>query len=262
MSYINDALKKAQREKDRRYVDFGGILRQASAGNVDGRRRWILLSMAIFVVLLAAVVVLILTLPNGGRQALSVTETGTKTQERKSVEPAMPAVQAAAGENRREGVPQAVTAKPVSEPEPKAVESPPKPPQAGPKTETLYESALKLQRVGRNAEAAALYERVLLQEPGHVKALNNLGVIVMGQKRRGRAAELFGKAIAMKGDYVDPYYNLACLYAQAGDHVQSLRYLKAALAINGEVRQWAAADTDLKTLRALPEYRKMMEEKQ
>lgn len=217
MSYINDALKKAQHEKDNRYVDFGGILRQASTGPIDGRGRWILISLAVFVVLIAAVAVLILTLPNGSRHALSVTATATKTQERRAV---------------------------------------------GPGAEALYESALKLQRAGRNADAAALYERALLQEPGHVKALNNLGVILMGQKRRGRAAELFGKAIAMKGDYVDPYYNLACLYAQAGDHAQSLRYLNAALAISREVKQWAAADADLKMLRVLPEYRKMMEEKQ
>ena len=262
MSYINDALKKAQHDKDSRYVDFGAILQQASAGKVVGCGRWILLSLAVFLVLMAVIVVLILTLPNGSRQALSVTATGTKMEERRAMGPAAPTAHAAVGEKQQEGVAETVAAKPVLAPEPKVPESPPKPSQAGPGAEGLYESALKLQRAGRNTDAAILYKRVLLQEPGHVKALNNLGVILMGQKRRGQAAELFGKAIALKGDYIDPYYNLACLYAQAGDHPQSLRYLKAALAISREVRQWAAADADLKPLQALPEYRKMMEEKQ
>ena len=261
MSYINDALKKAQHEKDSRYIDFGGILRQDSAGKLKGRGRWILSSLAIILVLMAAITALILALPNGSKHALSVTSTG-KEDERKAVGPAAPVLQVAVGEHRQEGMPETVRVKPVSAPEPKGLESPPKSPQAGPGTEGLYESALKLQRAARNTDAATLYKRVLLLEPGHVKALNNLGVILMGQRRRGQAAEMFAKAIALRGDYIDPYYNLACLYAQAGDHAQSLRYLKAALAISREVRQWAAADADLKPLQALPEYRKMMEEKQ
>lgn len=261
MSYINDALRKAQREKDSRYIDFGGILRRASEEPIGSRGRWVLFFLFFLVVLLTVVIFLVVTLPNGGRQALTVTERGAETDKPKTAEPSVSAVQAEAGKNHREDAPQTVTEKPVSAPERKAAEPSPKAPQAGPETEALYESALDLQKVGRNGEAAALYERILLQEPRHAKSLNNLGVIVMAQRQRGRAAELFGRAIAIEGDYVDPYYNLACLYAQAGDHIQSLRYLKDALAISGEVRKWASADADLKTLRSLPEYRKLMEEK-
>jgi tetratricopeptide (TPR) repeat protein len=259
MSYINDALKKAQGEKDSRYVGFGGILQQASTDRAVGSKRLLLLSLVILVVLMAAVAVLSLTLRDGRREAVSGTTTGAKVQERRT---AGTAVQASALSNPQDKAAQTSLPKPDSAPEPKGMQAPQKPLQPGPGAEALYESALKLQRVGRNTEAAMLYERVLVMEPGHVKALNNLGVILMGQKRRGRAAEMLGKAIAIKGDYIDPYYNLACLYAQAGDHAQSLRYLKAALAISREVRQWAAADADLKPLQALPEYRKMMEEKQ
>jgi len=258
MSYINDALKKAQREKDSRYADFGGILHQDSPGRVVGRRRLLLLSLAILVVLTAVVAVLILTLRDGRREAVSGTITGAKIEQRRAEVTAAPA---SALRNPPEERAPAGLQKPDSEREPKRIEVHPKPLQTGSEAEALFESALKLQMTGRNSEAAKLYERILLLEPGQVKALNNLGVILMGQKRRGRAAEMLGKAIAVKGDYIDPYYNLACLYAQAGDHAQSLRYLKAALAISREVRQWAAADADLKPLQALPEYRKMMEEK-
>jgi tetratricopeptide (TPR) repeat protein len=96
-------------------------------------------------------------------------------------------------------------------------------------------------------------------DPHHVRALNNLGVISMGQKKRDRAIALLNKAIVLKRDYVDPYYNLACLYAQTREIDESLWYLNAAMGLNGEVITWAKKDADMQNVVASAAFKKMME---
>jgi len=56
----------------------------------------------------------------------------------------------------------------------------------------------------------------------------------MEQKNGTASIALFSKAIIARKEYVDPYYNLACLYARANEINESLWYLKIAIAINGE----------------------------
>ena len=64
-----------------------------------------------------------------------------------------------------------------------------------------------------------------------------------------------------KKDYVDPYYNMACLYARQDNKVESIQYLKAAIAVNREVIGWAKNDVDLKSVSASEEFRKLVENK-
>jgi len=125
--------------------------------------------------------------------------------------------------------------------------------------EARYQEALIAQRKGDFRKAKELYRKVLTLDPGHVKALNNLGVIYMGQKMRGKAIAAFGRAVVLKKDYVDPYYNLACLYAQTNEIDESLWYLKVAMTINGDVKNWAGKDADLKNIVASPAFKKMIE---
>jgi tetratricopeptide (TPR) repeat protein len=125
--------------------------------------------------------------------------------------------------------------------------------------EVRYKEALSAQRRGDFKGAEALYQRVLVLDPGHVRALNNLGVICLGQKKRERAIDLFSKAIVLKKDYVDPYYNLACLYAQTNEIDESLWYLKVAMTINGDVKNWVEKDADMKNVLASPAFKKIME---
>jgi hypothetical protein len=81
----------------------------------------------------------------------------------------------------------------------------------------------------------------------------------MGQKKRGKAIAVFGRAVVLKKDYVDPYYNLACLYAQTNEIDESLWYLKVAVAIDGGVINWVKKDADMKNVVASPEFKKIME---
>ena len=128
-----------------------------------------------------------------------------------------------------------------------------------PEAEARYQEAFLEQRKGNPDKAEALYRKVLLLTPGHVKSLNNLGVLYMGQKKRDRAVSMFSRAIVLKKDYVDPYYNMACLHAQNKEIDESLWYLKVAMTIDNSVKKWAESDPDLKNVTQSPAFKKIME---
>ncbi len=81
----------------------------------------------------------------------------------------------------------------------------------------------------------------------------------MSEEKEEQAIALFGKAIILKKDYVDPYYNMACLYARKNEIDESLWYLKVAAAINGDVKKWVEKDADMKNVAESPAFKKIME---
>jgi tetratricopeptide (TPR) repeat protein len=125
--------------------------------------------------------------------------------------------------------------------------------------ETLYRRALASQKKGRFEEGKRLYEEALEYAPHLVRALNNLGTIYIKEKDYAAAGQAFEKAIRIDPGYVDPYYNLACLHALQDDVGRSLFYLKKAISIDKGVRKWAMADQDLKKLHGHSEYENIMQ---
>jgi tetratricopeptide (TPR) repeat protein len=263
MSYINDALKKAQRERDGRYERFGGIIHPNPDEPGQSRKRRLAIGKAVMLIilipaaLLLAVYVLWEPSPAKKGNPLPRAAGNPIAQDAGALaSAAVPAPQvektAVAGTGATETVPTAtVKASGASAP---GKEAPP-----SREAEARYREALSAQRKGDHKGAEALYERVLALESGHVRALNNLGVLYMEQKRRERAIALFNRAIILKKDYVDPYYNMACLYAQANEIDESLRYLKLAMSINGDVKNWVGKDADMKHVVASPAFKKLME---
>ncbi len=231
MSYINDALRKAQKDKDNRYERFGGVITQSPAGPNRPRKRRVIVGMIVALVALASAALLLAVY--GLRQPSA----------RLKGAPPPPATAAE---------------KPAPEATEKAIRLPEGPPVTR-EADVRYQEALIAQRKGDLRRAEALYQKVLALDPGHVRTLNNLGVIYMGQKKRGKAIALFGRAVVLKKDYVDPYYNLACLYAQTNEIDESLWYLKVAAAIDGGVLNWVKKDADMKNIVASPEFKKIME---
>lgn len=231
MSYINDALRKAQKDKDNRYERFGGVIAPSPEGPNRVRKRRVMVgTIAALVVLVSAVVLFAVY----GLQKPSARPKGAT--------PSLATV--------------------AEKPAPKAAERAGRPPDGPPVTrdaDVLYQEALIAQRKGDLRRAEALYEKVLALDPGHVRTLNNLGVIYMGQKKREKAISVFARAVVLKKDYADPYYNLACLYAQANEIDESLWYLKVAAVIDGGVINWVKNDADMKNVVASPEFRKIME---
>ena len=229
MSYINTALKKVQKEKDDRLAPYGNVI--MANGNKKGpARRWRVSFIPVGTVSIAAALPLLCWL------FYPVVTNGVKHPPH--LPPAtmlapLPALTAAASGGDRAGIE---------------------------KVARLYEEALLAQRGRRWEEAESFYRQVLALDPRHLHALNNLGVLYMRKNRSAEAIDLFVKAVAAKEDYVDPYYNLACLYSQAGDMDAGLGYLGRAIKIDSNVREWAKKDTDFKKMRSLPAFKKITEE--
>jgi tetratricopeptide (TPR) repeat protein len=274
MSYINDALRKAQRERDGRYERFGGIIATGPETPRQPRKRRLVIGAAFaLVVLIPAGLILagyVLQQPSPMKKgALPPATAGNpapiqpvipqSASDRTSERPVPPGVEPAGPWAEKalpgDGAPGMV--KPGEKPAPSA-------PSGGNvsalrEAEVRYTEALAAQRRGDVPGADALYQRVLALDPDHVRTLNNLGVIRMEQKKREAAIALFSRAIILKKEYVDPYYNLACLYARANEIDESLWYLKVAVAINGDVKNWAEKDADMRNIVAAPAFKKIRE---
>lgn len=288
MSYINEALRKAQKERDRSYEQFRDIIAPCSQGQDQPRKRrfTVVTAVALFVLIPAGffLAVYVLERPISARQeaAVPVVAEAPATPE--------PLVSPADNEKAREtvqsGLVQTTTTAKTKIPEETRKES--QVPVTGKGTKTgnkargttassgkeasidaaalprdaqeIYQEALYAQRNLDMQRAEALYKRTIELNPGHVRAMNNLGVIFMERKKWEEAIALFNKAIVRKKDYVDPYYNLSCLYARRNRINDSLFYMKAAAAINGSVIEWAKKDADMKNVVASREFKKMMEE--
>ncbi|MDP2268036.1 MAG: tetratricopeptide repeat protein [Deltaproteobacteria bacterium] len=244
MSYINSALRKVQQERDSRYAKYGDFISSHREGRRDGfaaARSWRALAFpAAGAVILGILAVAAWFLYS----AATATVKGSVVESPRTVAVAqhLPGqASPAAGQL----LPSAVAGDD---------------PARRDRSVQVYESALAAQRGKQWKEAESLYQQALSFDPRHVQALNNLGVLYMTQKRSEEAMELFIKAMAIQDGYVDPYYNLACLYSQLGKVRASLSYLERAIRIDGQVRKWAKQDNDFKKMRSLPEFNKITEE--
>ena len=214
MSYINDALKKVQKEKDSLYQRYGNIISGHVYRRTGRGKRWMIAAGVIVLILLALPVFILL-------RYNASSGTGNNSM---SIIQKVPEIPAKTGDVKR-----------------------------------LYSKALNYQQNGNPTMAEEVYRKILAIDPGFVAGLNNLGVICMYRKKNEEAADMFRKAIDLKADYVDPYYNLACLYSQSGNISKSLYYLKMAVSINNGVKNWAKNDNDLEGLRVSETYKKIME---
>lgn len=258
MSFIHEALKKAQKEKDARYREYHGIASKPGSKPrfFSGKALW-LTSFLLISLAFAAY----LWLPS-------------KRIQPQIREPAMPeAAQQSpphpAPSSQGERVRPALARQKFDNAQREYNRSGPevrgesykllsKPPEGVANAAGLYEKARLFQKSGRLQEAKRVYEETLSLDPDYVDALNNLGVIHIYDKNYPAAQALFEKTIRLKSDYVDSYYNLACLHALNGEVSQSLVHLKKAVSLNQSVKDWAQRDTDLQNLRSVPEFEEII----
>ena len=243
MSYINEALKKAQKEKDAGYLKGGGLL---VAGSKDRKRshvRHLFWSLLIILLVLCA----LFTYFRFDSQPQQIYVTPQPRPQPKPVPKPKPKPKP----------------KPVPKPKPKPkIEVPPSPSQADKIDElkNIYEKARLLHKNGRLEAARRLYQETLRLDPGYVDALNNLGVLYIHEKDLPAARRYLEKAVKLDPGHAEIYYNLACLHAILGEVRRSLAYLKKAIALNHEVREWAQADTDLINIRDLPQFKEIVQQ--
>ena len=215
MSYIHQALKKAQVERDDRYGKYGGIISSRSKKSGLGKKSILLIIVSLAILFLAFMSYSWLDF--SGPQV----ETNFVPKKRGPVQ------------------------RPVHEKTSDAME--------------LYERGKEDHKGGRLNRARMWYEKALIADPGCVVALNNLGVLLIKDENYPAARSRFEKAIRLKPGYVDPYYNLVCLFALTDRPEQALRYLKRAVAIHPEVKTWALEDADLEKLRNQPGFGKIVD---
>ncbi len=269
MSYIHDALKKAQREKDSLVTKYSDVWSSVRSRRGPFKRGWLVSTCLIVVSIGLSAYSWLHSLDelslHPGQNA-GVHRAIVKPPERphsgkiseSHVDPG--AVNSQAFRVQREPIRRPLPPANENKIKPTQEAKPPLARQPDPdQGMTLYSQALALQKEGRLQDAKKLYEGALERSPHLVSAMNNLGAIYIKEKNYDVARKLFEKAIQTEPGYVDPYYNLACLHALQNDVGRSLAYLKKATSVNEAVRQWAKTDEDLRSLRGHSEYEKIIQ---
>ena len=255
MSYINEALKKAQREKDALYLKYSGILSSRGKDRqiFKGRVFWGTLA------LLSAIF-----LAFGAYSWLNTPEKQVSASAMKLDERDQPSQTATSRVSTQGNRPSASTARSKARDQEGAKTVTPEQPAEPSKSErtqdaqALYERGESFRKLGRLKDAKRFYEEALKLDSRHVDALNNLGVVYLHDKEYSSAQRNFEAVTRIKPDDADSYYNLACLHAIKGEKKQGLTYLKKAISLNPLVRTWAKTDTDLDNLRSTPEFKEII----
>jgi len=286
MSYINDALRKAQKNKETAYTPYRDII-SAAGQKPDARSKWLSALGILGLLLFAAGIPAMLYWPQGKMSnpapvpvAATVAHFDPSPEHqtgRETVEPVAPAEVTQVSPWKKESVrptvqtvgPAENQTKPAVPDQPQAVggaqvaakatgkENVAKKEAGDP--QALYAQALQKQNEGRHAQAGALYKKVIEIDPRHLAAMNNLGVVYMNQNKYKQAIESFNEALNIRHNYVKAHYNLACVYARKNDVARSLFYLKNAIDFNPDVLQWVDGDQDLKALADSPEFKEMLQ---
>jgi tetratricopeptide (TPR) repeat protein len=226
MSFINEALKKAQKEKDTHYIEYNGSLtagrkKRGISGGISGSR---LFWSSLFIIALLIIGFFIYSILNSGEDQLKVAEENEQTRPREVKKVPMPAPE------QKEEV----------------------------DARSLYSRAKNYHTEGKLQQAKILYLESLKQDPGFLDSLNNLGIIYISGKDYENGRKYLEKAIRLKPEYPDPYYNLACLFSITGETGKSLEYLKKAVSLDSKVIEWAKKDTDLENLREIEEFKEII----
>lgn len=233
MSYINEALKKAQKDKDANRMGYMHSI--GKSGNMERSfdKRYIYLSL--IVILLAALLIYL----KPGKQAVHDTEVRAET--------IIPKPAAVDDVKKNKVMP--VTDKkqnPVNDI--LKIENREKEPSE--QMEKRYAQAASLLKEGNLKGAEDIFREILAQDPGHSNSLNDMGVLYLHERKYEEAIDFFEKALRLKPGFVNPYYNLACVYSLQNEGEKSMTYLLKAIEIDKKVKEWAKEDPDLEYLRS------------
>ncbi|MDE0207276.1 MAG: tetratricopeptide repeat protein [Candidatus Tectomicrobia bacterium] len=262
MSIINQALKKAQRER-RQPPDRESWVQSVPLGNAAPPRRrpvlWVVSAM-------------LLALGSGA--AMHAWLSGPAAHLPAALRPARPVAEAAppsqaapppavATDSSARALPPAPRARPTQA-ETAAVPPVPSVGLAAPRQPALSPAEYvfrgnDLYRRGQYRAAVDMYAAALALRPGDLKARNNLGIAYMQLAMDDRAAGAFEEVLRRDGTYGLAYYNLACVHARAGNAAEAADYLQRAVEIEPRARDWARTDGDFALVREAPQFRRHLE---
>jgi len=262
MSIINQALKKAQRER-RQTHDRDSWVQSLPPGSAAAPRRrpvlWVVSAM-LFALGSGAAMHAWLSgpaahLPPVLRPARPVADAAPAMQPATSP--------AAATDSGARALPPAAVQQPpqsrtaAATPVPTIVSTAPRQPALSPAD--YVSRGNDLYRQGQYRAAVHMYEAALELRPGDLKARNNLGTAYMQLAMDDRAAGAFEAVLRLDGTYGLAYYNLACVHARAGDAAEAAEYLRRAVEIEPRARDWARTDGDFALVREAPQFRRHLE---
>jgi len=79
---------------------------------------------------------------------------------------------------------------------------------------------------GFDSRALEMYQKALALEPNNPLLWTEIGQVYGIKKDVGKAKESFNKAISLRGQYIDPHYDLALIFDQEGDKKSAIRELE------------------------------------
>jgi len=97
-------------------------------------------------------------------------------------------------------------------------------------TQNLLDNASRLRRAGKNAEAAAIYDELLRQNPAHFEALRDFGILAYQLGQLENAERLIGEAAKLRPGAAELSYNHACLLQRLNRQEEALAAFDHALA--------------------------------
>jgi tetratricopeptide (TPR) repeat protein len=236
MSYINEALKKAQKDKDAGYSGYMHSIKKSGRTKRSLDKKFTFLSF-IFLLLIA----FLLYIMFGGRAGQDIKnnmETPADTSVSKGQDTKI---------NKSETDSKNLAIKDTTEQDSNDLKK-------INRIESRYKLAVSFFKEKKIKEAKDIYKEILLQDPGHINALNDMGVLSLHEGRYEDAVGYLEKAVKLKPRFANPFYNLACAYSLQDEGDKGMVYLLKAIEVDENVKDWAKQDPDLKNLREYPEF--------
>ena len=236
MSYINEALKKAQKNKDIRQADYIRSIGKASGEKRFPGKKY----FYFFLMVLCIFLFLSYSGFEGPSERTPVVDRNT-TREIPASE-SNKAHQSLPDMDKKDLVTSSVAEDDGYEEE------------IINQIETLYKKAVSFFEKGKTQTAEDIFKEILALDPGHINSLNDMGVLSLQQGKYDDAISYLEKAVKLKPDYVNPYYNLACAYSLQNKKDKGMAYLKRAIEVDEKVKDWVKNDPDLKNLKQNTEF--------
>ncbi|MBF0382582.1 MAG: tetratricopeptide repeat protein, partial [Magnetococcales bacterium] len=104
-------------------------------------------------------------------------------------------------------------------------------------SEVFMQQGVKLHNSGKLVEAVESYQKVIIIDPKHVFALNNLAIALKGLGRINDAIVALTKAVTINPDFADAYSNLGGMLQEQGEFDEAKKNFRKALLIEPDNAQ-------------------------
>ncbi|MGD0051969.1 MAG: tetratricopeptide repeat protein [Vulcanimicrobiaceae bacterium] len=95
-----------------------------------------------------------------------------------------------------------------------------------------FDRARCIQALGRADDALRAYGDVLARDPGHLRAMNALGLLLLDADQLAEAETVFGEAVARHPDDAESRVNLAYVRGQLGDRASAREHYEVAVRLD------------------------------